>query len=263
MNEVRPPASPTARVDWIGRIDALLPQTQCQQCGYAACRPYAEAIADGQADINRCPPGGRTNIVRLAELTGLPIRELDPDCGVEGPRQLAWIDPKVCIGCTLCIQACPVDAIIGAPKALHGVLDADCTGCRLCLPPCPVDCIHMEDLPEDTAWTSVAADTARARFAAHQTRLGRVAAGAASRGSAAGPGKPEAPASRRAVEPTVRDPAAAADPTVAADASAPGGTASASAAEPDLAAERRRRLVAAATAKARARLAPAEPPEPR
>ncbi len=125
-------------------IDALLPQTQCTRCGYPDCRAYAEAIAEQAAPINRCPPGGRVTIENLAQLLNTAILELDPDCGAESPRQVAVIDEQWCIGCTLCIQACPVDAIVGAGKRMHTVVEAWCNGCELCLPPCPVDCIVLE-----------------------------------------------------------------------------------------------------------------------
>lgn len=129
-----------ARVE---RIDAALPQTQCQRCGYAACRPYAAAIARGEAAINRCPPGGVEGVRVLARITGQPERPLDPDCGEETPPRVALIDEDTCIGCTKCIKACPVDAIVGASKLMHTVIADLCTGCELCLPPCPVDCIAM------------------------------------------------------------------------------------------------------------------------
>jgi len=153
------------------RIDALLPQTQCTRCGYAACRPYAEAIAAGTANINRCPPGGDETVVALAALTGFPVEALDPTCGVAGPLDVARIEEAACIGCTLCIAACPVDAIVGAPKRMHAVLASACTGCGLCVPPCPVDCIVME--PASRPWTKNDADAARARFAARNIRLAR------------------------------------------------------------------------------------------
>jgi len=127
-------------------IDALLPQTQCRKCGYAGCRPYAEAIASGAADIDRCPPGGEAGLARLAALTGRALRPLDPACGSQGPRTAALIDESACIGCTLCIQACPTDAIVGAPKHMHTVLLEHCTGCELCVPPCPMDCIAIVPL---------------------------------------------------------------------------------------------------------------------
>lgn len=125
------------------RIDALLPQTQCTRCGYPACRPYAQAIAYGETPINRCPPGGEAGIRALAELIGQPAIPLDPDFDAEAPPTLALIDEDVCIGCTKCIQACPVDAIVGAAKLMHTIVPQLCTGCELCIPPCPVDCIAM------------------------------------------------------------------------------------------------------------------------
>ncbi|MCP5420850.1 MAG: electron transport complex subunit RsxB [Gammaproteobacteria bacterium] len=128
------------------QIDALLPQTQCGQCGYPGCRPYAQAIADGEADINQCPPGGATGVQALAELLGREPKPLNPENGVEKPKQVAVIDETTCIGCTLCIQACPVDAILGAAKLMHTVIAQECTGCELCLPPCPVDCISLVDV---------------------------------------------------------------------------------------------------------------------
>jgi electron transport complex protein RnfB len=132
----------------VERIDRLLPQTQCGQCGYAGCRPYAEAIAREQADINQCPPGGEAGIRALAELLGREPTRLNPANGVEKPRTLVRIDEATCIGCTKCIQACPVDAIVGAPKKMHTVVAELCTGCDLCLPPCPVDCIEIITAPE-------------------------------------------------------------------------------------------------------------------
>ena len=129
----------------VDKIDALLPQTQCGQCGYPGCRPYAEAIAKGEADINLCPPGGEEGVAKLADLLGREAKPLDAE---ERPPQVARIDENTCIGCTLCIQACPVDAIVGAAKQLHTVIAPVCTGCELCLPPCPVECIHMLPIPE-------------------------------------------------------------------------------------------------------------------
>jgi electron transport complex protein RnfB len=124
-------------------IDALLPQTQCTRCGYPTCGAYAAAIARGEARINRCPPGGAAGIRALAVLTGQPVQPLDPDCGEETPPRVAIIREDICIGCTKCIQACPVDAIVGAAKLMHTVIPQLCTGCELCIPPCPVDCIDM------------------------------------------------------------------------------------------------------------------------
>ena len=131
------------------KIDAILPQTQCGQCGYPGCRPYAEAIASGEAEINRCPPGGETTIIALADLLGCDPIPLDEEVGEEKPFTVAVIDEKTCIGCTLCIQACPVDAILGAAKQMHTVIESECTGCELCVEPCPVDCITMEPVKMD------------------------------------------------------------------------------------------------------------------
>ncbi len=125
------------------RIDALLPQTQCTQCGFPSCREYAEALVAGQADLNRCPPGGTSTIAALALSLGLAPKALDPACGEQRPWMVARIHEAVCIGCTLCIQACPVDAILGAAKRMHTVIESECTGCLLCLDPCPVDCIDL------------------------------------------------------------------------------------------------------------------------
>ncbi len=132
----------------VDKIDALLPQTQCGQCGYAGCRPYAEAIAKEEADINQCPPGGMDGVRALAELLDREVIELNPENGVEKVKAVAVIDEQTCIGCTLCIQACPVDAILGAAKHMHTVIEKECTGCELCIPPCPVDCISMEPVKE-------------------------------------------------------------------------------------------------------------------
>ncbi|MDR0439583.1 MAG: electron transport complex subunit RsxB [Candidatus Accumulibacter sp.] len=129
----------------VEKIEAILPQTQCGQCGYPGCRPYAKAIADGEAEINRCPPGGEEGVAKLADLLGREAEPLDIEAR---PRQIAVIDEQRCIGCTLCIQACPVDAIIGAAKQMHTVVAALCTGCELCMKPCPVECIRMQAVPE-------------------------------------------------------------------------------------------------------------------
>lgn len=125
------------------KIDALLPQTQCAKCGYDGCRPYAEALAKGQAQIDRCPPGGDEGIAKLAELLGRPVIPANPACGEYRPPQAALIDESLCIGCVKCIQACPVDAIVGASRLMHTVIAGWCTGCELCIPPCPVDCIAL------------------------------------------------------------------------------------------------------------------------
>jgi len=207
------------------RIDQLLPQTQCGQCGYAGCRPYAEAIGAGHAGINRCPPGGERVIRRLAALTGQPVVPLDASCGRHKPPQIARIDEQRCIGCTLCIQACPVDAIVGAAKLMHTVVVDQCTGCELCLPPCPVDCIDLAPAPRRA--TSLipghavrSADAARARFVRRQQRLDRERHARAERLAA----KAEA---KLAQLPATSDPAL----------------------------ERKRAIVAAAVARARAKLA--------
>ena len=129
----------------VEKIDAILPQTQCGQCGYPGCKPYATAIAEGEAEINQCPPGGQEGVQRLADLLG---REAKPLNAKEKPKQVAIIDEQTCIGCTLCIQACPVDAIVGAAKQMHTIIEPLCTGCELCVKPCPVECIRMETIPE-------------------------------------------------------------------------------------------------------------------
>jgi electron transport complex protein RnfB len=153
------------------RIDALLPQTQCTKCGYDGCRPYAEAIARGEADINQCPPGGEAGVAKLAALTGREAKPLNPANGLYRPPQVAVIDEAVCIGCTKCIAACPVDAIVGASKLMHTVIAPWCTGCELCIPPCPVDCIALAPVA-----ALPAADKSRARFEARRSRLARDAA---------------------------------------------------------------------------------------
>ncbi len=134
----------------VEKIDAILPQTQCGQCGYPGCKPYAEAIAKGEADINRCPPGGDEGVKRMADLLGVEAKPLG-EGRQERLKAVAVIDENLCIGCTLCIQACPVDAIVGAAKQMHTVVPDICTGCELCVAPCPVDCIAMERSGEDIA----------------------------------------------------------------------------------------------------------------
>lgn len=159
------------------RIHALLPQTQCTRCGYPDCAAYAEAVAADEAPINHCPPGGRDGIERLAELTGRPALPLDPARGTEGPLTVAVIDENWCIGCTLCIKACPTDAILGANKRMHTVIEPWCTGCELCIPVCPVDCISLEVVSGERtgwdAWTPQQAGTALARYEWRQQRQAR------------------------------------------------------------------------------------------
>jgi electron transport complex protein RnfB len=159
------------------RIDAALPQTQCQRCGYPDCAQYAQAIADGQADINQCPPGGAEGVQRLSALTGRPALPLNPTHGIEGPVTVAVIDEDWCIGCTLCIKVCPTDAIVGANKRMHTVIEPYCTGCELCIPVCPVDCISLDNVSgERTGWAGWSAQQAaqgKARYEARQLRLVR------------------------------------------------------------------------------------------
>jgi Na+-translocating ferredoxin:NAD+ oxidoreductase subunit B len=158
-------------------IDSALPQTQCTRCGYPDCAGYAHAIAAGEADINQCAPGGQEGIVRLAAITGRPARPLNPANGHEGPRRVALIDEAWCIGCTLCIKACPVDCIVGAAKVMHTVVGPQCTGCEQCLPVCPVDCIALVDVSGErtgwAAWSPAQADEARERYAFHRLRTER------------------------------------------------------------------------------------------
>ncbi|MFL9907589.1 electron transport complex subunit RsxB [Paraburkholderia sp. RL17-337-BIB-A] len=170
------------------RIEDLLPQTQCTKCGYPACRPYAEAVARGEANYNQCPPGGAEGIARLAALLGKPVIPLNSANGVERPRPLAVIDEQVCIGCTLCMQACPVDAIVGAPKQMHTVIAELCTGCDLCVPPCPVDCIALPPVTGEAtgwdAWSQSQADAARERHDRREARLTREREAAEARAAA-------------------------------------------------------------------------------
>ena len=167
------------------RLEDILPQTQCTKCSYPDCRAYAEAMATGEALPNRCPPGGVEGIQRLSAIL-TPIfpqdafdlhPKIDPECGIERPRPVALIDSKTCIGCTLCIQACPVDAIVGASKQMHVVLTDWCTGCDLCIPPCPVDCITMIDVTGNKtgwdAWSPELAQMSRSRYEARDARLDR------------------------------------------------------------------------------------------
>jgi H+/Na+-translocating ferredoxin:NAD+ oxidoreductase subunit B len=169
------------------RIDALLPQTQCTRCGYPTCRAYADAIADGETDINHCPPGGADGVAALANLLDRPAKPLDPANGVEAPPLVAVIDESICIGCTKCIQACPVDAIVGAAKRMHTIIAAECTGCELCLAPCPVDCIALRPVEDEALARERVmrrAAHARVRFDARNARLARERAARESRRAA-------------------------------------------------------------------------------
>ena len=163
----------------VEQLNNALPQTQCTRCGYPDCQRYAEAIAQGEADINQCPPGGTEGVERLALLTGKPALPLNPDNGLEGPRTIAIIDEAWCIGCTLCIAACPTDAIVGANKRMHTVVEDYCTGCELCIPACPVDCISLEPIDIHlsgwASWPQELADLARQRYDARAARLKREA----------------------------------------------------------------------------------------
>ena len=186
-------------------IDAALPQTQCTRCGYPDCAAYAGAIAREEAPINQCPPGGQEGIRRLAAITGRPELPLSAEHGVESWRSLAVVDEAWCIGCTLCIKACPTDAILGANKRMHTVIAEHCTGCELCIPVCPVDCIELVNASGDTtgwqAWSIDQADHARNRYAAHQQRTGRKA-NAPVRTTALEPAAPAATAAPAAIERT-------------------------------------------------------------
>lgn len=159
----------------IDRITAALPQTQCTRCGYVDCAAYAAAIAGGEAEINQCPPGGAEGVQRLSDITGHAVTALNPDNGVEAPRTMVYIDENWCIGCTLCIDACPVDAIVGANKKMHTVIEPLCTGCELCLPVCPVDCILVENASGDKtgwqAWSPQQATEALQRYEFHKAKV--------------------------------------------------------------------------------------------
>lgn len=207
-------------------IDAALPQTQCTRCGYPDCRSYAQAITVGEARINQCPPGGAEGVARLAQLTGQPAEPLNPVHGTEGPLRRAIIDEDWCIGCTLCMKACPVDSILGGAKKMHTIIDTLCTGCELCIPVCPVDCISLDAGDGRTgwdAWSQEQADEAKERYGFHASRLARDAREGRERRLAKGEAK-------------LAELAQAADP-----------------AAPDAAqTERKRGIVAAAIARARA-----------
>mgnify|MGYP001206237496 FL=1 len=170
------PAS-NAFADLASRILDALPQTQCTRCGYPDCAGYAQALATGDAEINQCPPGGQAGVVRLSQITGRPEIPINPEFGEEGPRTLVHIDEDWCIGCTLCLDACPTDAIVGANKRMHTVIEPYCTGCELCLPVCPVDCIKIENASGSatgwSAWSREQAELARQRYASNTLRRAR------------------------------------------------------------------------------------------
>ena len=229
------PRLPQQLVALAERINEALPQTQCTRCGYPDCASYAQAIARELAPINQCPPGGMQGVVRLAAITGHAVQPLNPDHGQESPRSVAVIDENWCIGCTLCIKACPTDAIVGANKLMHTVMEAHCTGCELCLPVCPVDCIALENASGNAtgwaAWTPIQADASRQRYAARQQRLAR------HRADALAPQSPTAPEAQ---------PAPRAAPVLAADAALVAPAATVSEAQ-----EVRQAAIAAALARAR------------
>lgn len=167
--------SHAALTDLAARIDAALPQTQCTRCGYPDCASYAQAIAQGEAAINQCPPGGAEGVARLAAITGHAVEPLSADHGVEAPRSVAFIDEAWCIGCTLCIKACPTDAIVGSNKKMHTVIEPYCTGCELCIPVCPVDCIQLDNASGMAtgwaAWSDALALQAKQRYQQHRQRV--------------------------------------------------------------------------------------------
>ncbi|TAM07477.1 MAG: electron transport complex subunit RsxB [Paraburkholderia sp.] len=202
------------------RIEDLLPQTQCTKCGYNGCRPYAEAIAAGTASYNQCPPGGAEGVARLAKLLGKPVIPINPVNGAERPRPVAFIDESLCIGCTLCMQACPVDAIVGAPKQMHTIVKDLCTGCDLCVAPCPVDCIAMIPITGTAtgwdAWTQEQADEARVRYGRREARLASERDAAEARAAA-----------RRAAASPASSPASSEAASAASAASSAGSTATA------------------------------------
>lgn len=169
------PAPSAAASTLAARIDAALPQTQCTRCGYPDCATYARAIAEDGAPINQCPPGGAEGIARLAAITGQAAQPLSAEHGVEAPRTVAYIDEAWCIGCTLCIKACPTDAIVGSHKKMHTIIEPYCTGCELCIPVCPVDCIQIDNASGSAtgwaAWSDALAQQARQRYLKRRERL--------------------------------------------------------------------------------------------
>ena len=250
-------AQPAARPDVVtvtdsrtlaDRIEDLLPQTQCTKCGYDGCRPYAEAIAQGTANYNQCPPGGAEGVARLATLLGKRVIPINPVNGVERPRPLAVIEESLCIGCTLCAQACPVDAIVGAAKQMHTVIASLCTGCDLCVPPCPVDCIDMLPVTGERtgwdAWTQQQADDARAHHDERMARLAREREAAEARAAA------RRNASGAAAHATPSTPDIAANTSATATTASAGATSTATP-SPDDAEARKRAVIQAALDRAR------------
>ena len=159
--------------DMTEKINSILPQTQCGKCDYSGCKPYANAIVEGKADINQCPPGGKTGILKIAHLLKVEYKPLNENHGVSKPREIAIIEEDKCIGCTLCILACPVDAILGASKSMHTVISEECTGCELCIEPCPVDCIKMEppDTEDNESIKDKRSSIARSRYEFKEQRI--------------------------------------------------------------------------------------------
>ena len=200
------PAPLTEEERLIEKIDAVLPQTQCTKCGYDGCRPYAEAIARGEADINQCPPGGDAGIHVLADLLDKEYKPLNPVHGTEQPRMVAVIDEPICIGCTLCIQACPVDAIVGAAKLMHTVVPDLCSGCDLCVAPCPVDCISMQPISVEEAQR----DRSEQWRSQHEFLLFRQERTKEEKSKPAGAKAPTSPADAGIAEPSGPSPAVAA-----------------------------------------------------
>ena len=232
-------------------LERLLPQTQCTQCGYAGCRPYAQAMVIDQAPLNRCPPGGEAGIAVLAAHLGRPVLPLDPQTGIERPRRVARIVAHLCIGCTKCIQACPVDAIAGASRRLHAVITEDCTGCDLCLPPCPVDCIEMvAPPPGQEGWSRSDADAAYGRHQRRSERLRRDEAAQRHRLAA------KAQHHLDELDAEVHDAALAAErfDTSVSSTTEPGASGLDSLARSDAQTARKRAVIEAAMARARARL---------